>query len=323
MNTPQDVLDTIENLEELICKLRKKQQELLDCWQEMEKSYVNNKDYRNLQDGIVKVTNWILTVAENLLNAQHKVGYDVASAEELRREHESLELQCWDTYGQYAELVHKINSLIKTNQDLMSQKDFMDFVCRSFANRLERRRNILITSLRFFRLVSEYFDRTGDVFDSLIMGNRIDEFHMANTKLKQLIDSQLLLDCVERELVKEGEKLSDMLSMPIKDALGREVYVDYTEDIVNIRDILDATIARKNIFSDSVELQKLTLEQVTHVDQYERDVEQAIQWLNDLFHVLLRDHAHVGCTVYEIQSQKEEHQIFQDTAKVRNFFSYI
>lgn len=108
-----------------------------------------------------------------------------------------------------------------------------------------------------------------------------------------------------------------MLSMSIKDALGREVFVNYTEDIINIRDILDATTARKNIFCDSVELQKLTLEQVTHIDQYEKDVVQAIQWLNDLFDVLLRDHSHVGCTVYEIQSQKEEHQIFQETAKVR------
>lgn len=126
---------------------------------------------------------------------------------------------------------------------------------------------------------------------------------------------------MERELVKEGEKLSDMLSMPVKDALGREVLVDYTEDIVNVRDILDATNARKNIFSDSVELQKLTLEQVTHINQYEKDVSQAIQWLNDLFHVLLRYHGHVGCTVYEIQSQKDEHLNFQETAKVR--FEFI
>lgn len=123
--------------------------------------------------------------------------------------------------------------------------------------------------------------------------------------------------------MKEGEKLSDMLSMPIKDALGREISVDYSEDIVNIRDILDATTARKNIFSDSVELQKLTLEQVTHIYQYEKDVWQAIQWLDDLFCVLLRDHSHVGVTVYEIQSQKDEHQTFQETAKVGEILSYL
>lgn len=122
---------------------------------------------------------------------------------------------------------------------------------------------------------------------------------------------------MERELVKEGEKLSDMLSMPIKDALGREIPVDYMEDIINIRDILDATTARRNIFSDSVELQKLTLEQVTHIYEYEKDVRQAIRWIDELFGVMLKDHGHVGCTVYEIQTQKDEHQLFQETAKVR------
>lgn len=39
-----------------------------------------------------------------------------------------------------------------------------------------------------------------------------------------------------------------MLSMPVKDALGQEISTDYSEDIVNIRDVLDATVARKNIF---------------------------------------------------------------------------
>lgn len=62
-------------------------------------------------------------------------------------------------YGHYAEILHKLNVLAQNGthfpQDLKSQKDFMDFVCRSFASRVERRRNILITSARFFRLVSE------------------------------------------------------------------------------------------------------------------------------------------------------------------------
>jgi len=45
---------------------------------------------------------------------------------------------------------------------------------------------------------------------------------------------------------------------------------------------------------------------------------QAVKWLNDLFNVLLRNHMEVGCNVKEIQSQKEEHQSFQETAKVKH-----
>lgn len=173
----------------------------------------------------------------------------------------------------------------------------MDFVCRSFASRLERRRNVLITSQRFFRLVSEvklnptqtaaktllffatcyyfqYFDKTSEVFEHLVMGSRNYNFSQASVKLLTLEKSQAVLDNLERELVKEGEKLSDILSMPVKDALGREIHVNYDEDIVNIKDILDATNARKNIFNDSVELQKLSLKQIALIHMYESDAEQ-------------------------------------------------
>lgn len=199
MTTPQDMLDSIEKIEVLLNAIKTKQSAVELAWKEMEKSFLDTKDLCILEEGVAKVTNWILGTAENVLNSKYKVGYDVASAEMLRREHEELELQCWDTYGTYAELLYKINNLSKSDvltvqyKDLIFQKDFMDFVCRSFASRLERRRNILITSLRFFRLVSEYFDKTGEVFDKLVMGNKVEDFATAGKKLRELQESQAVL----------------------------------------------------------------------------------------------------------------------------------
>lgn len=48
----------------------------------------------SIEDGVSQVTNWILGPGEMLLNAQQNVGYDVLSAEDLKRNHETLELQC-------------------------------------------------------------------------------------------------------------------------------------------------------------------------------------------------------------------------------------
>lgn len=79
---------------------------------------------------------------------------------------------------------------------------------------------------------------------------------------------------MEKELVREGEKLSDLLSMPVKDALGRELSVSYAGDIVNVREVLDMSTARRQLFRDSVELQRLTLQQATHVHDYEKDAAQ-------------------------------------------------
>ncbi|XP_048515729.1 titin isoform X3 [Athalia rosae] len=313
----QDVSDTVQRVHNFVESIETKQVETRNALTELEQHLGRVEEIHILEEGVARVTNWILGPADSMLNMRHRVGFDVVSSEEVRRDHEALELQCRDTYGRYAELLHKIDGMAADSlpEDLKSQRDFMDFVCRSFASRLERRRNVLITSQRFFRLVSEYFDRTSEVFDKLVMGNKVYDFSQAGAKLLQLEKNQSVLEAIEREVVKEGEKLSDVLSMPVKDALGRDIRVDYGEDIANVRDILDATIARKNIFSDSVELQKLTLKQVALIHTYENDAEQAVEWIGDLFKVLIKSHVQIGCNVNEIQSQKDEHLSFQETAK--------
>ena len=64
-----------------------------------------------------------------------------------------------DTYGNFAELRHVTDSMIKQGHpradDISAQKEYMDTVCRSFASRLERRRNLLICSVRFHRLAEQ------------------------------------------------------------------------------------------------------------------------------------------------------------------------
>ncbi|KAL7299327.1 hypothetical protein TKK_0007905 [Trichogramma kaykai] len=315
--TAQDVIDTMKYIDKLIDAIEQKQIEMEGAQLIVEKNEDLIAEFKTLEDAVASVTNWILGPADSMLNAHYQIGYDVISAETLRVQHEKLELECREAYGKYAEILYKIDSMPNQREcgDLKSQRDFMDFVCRSFATRLERRRNVLITSQRFFRLVSEYFDKTSDVFDKLIMGSRTGCFLNANIKFLELEKCQQELEKLENELVREGEKLSDILSMPVKDALCRDVQIDYTEDIINIRDVLDATNARKNIFNDSVELQKLNLKQVALILTYENDAKQAIEWISDLYNVFISSYLEIGCNVEEIQSQKQQLQFFQETSK--------
>lgn len=179
----------------MLKELEKKQTSVALAWLELEKSIQTSRELSILEEGVTFVTNWILGTAESLLNDQNKVGYDVSTSEQLRKDHDTLEMQCLETYGFYAELLHKIQILpiakdSYSHTDLMSQKEFMDFVCRSFATRLERRRNVLITSVRFFRLVSQYFDKTSETFDSLILKNKTPTFEKAPTLLTKVKDAQ-------------------------------------------------------------------------------------------------------------------------------------
>jgi hypothetical protein len=194
----QDLIDATEAIKIMLNEIERKQSQITTAWNDLEKSIEDVRELATLEDGVGYVTNWILANAEAMLNAQLRVGYDVHTSEKLRMDHELLEMQCWKTYGYYAELLYKIDHIpvLKSSfahKDLTSQRDFMDFVCRSFATRLERRRNILISSVRFYRLVAEYFERTSAVFESLIMGDKVDDYDMAKMKLQKLKDSQQTL----------------------------------------------------------------------------------------------------------------------------------
>lgn len=194
----QDIRDSKDNVKKKLVILEKQQMDLYCVWNDLEKCLKDAKQFELLEEGVASVTSWILSTAESLLNGQLKIGRDVQTAEKLRLDHEIMEFQCWKIYGKYGELSYKISNFSGNKEsyayrDLISQKDFMDFVCRSFATRLERRRNILITSVRFFRLVAEYFHRTAESFDSFVMQDKdsIDyKLSMSNLhKIKSTVDS--------------------------------------------------------------------------------------------------------------------------------------
>lgn len=56
------------------------------------------REVKDIEQGINRVTNWILGPADAMLNFHSNVGFDVASSEVLRREHEELERECRVNY---------------------------------------------------------------------------------------------------------------------------------------------------------------------------------------------------------------------------------
>lgn len=203
-----------------------------------------------------------------------------------------------------------------TYKDLLAQNQFMDFLCRSFANRLDKRRIILITCVRFYRFVTSYFERTSLVFDQHIVGNKICDYEKCMAKLKSMRESKNELERIVGELEQEGEKLSDLLSIPVKDVLGCDTGIDYSDEISMIKDILGETMNRRRIFFESVDLQTLTFEQIIAIYSYERDALISSKWIDDLLAITIKTHSYVGSDIFEIQRQKQNLQKIQETAKV-------
>lgn len=322
----RDIIDARESIKRMLNKMEQKQMDFSSIWCEFETYLSNLKVATVLIDNIGTITKWILSKGEELISEQHKIGADLETSEQLRDAHDALEMKCCDTYGYYAELNYKIQMFTNekdaitansvTYKDLLAQKQFMDFLCRSFANRLEKRRSILITCVRFYRLVTTYFERTSQVWKQNIVGNKLFDYEMCTTKLKTLRESHNNLEKMVDELEKEGEKLSDLLSMPVKDVLGRDTGVDYSDEISVVRDILQETANRRRIFSESFELQTLTFEQIISIYSYEKDAMMARKWIDDLLAITIKTHSYVGCNIFEIQRQKQNLQNIQQTARV-------
>lgn len=87
-------MDTKGKIEKMLEVIEEKQESIDKAWLEMEKKCVDAREITLLESGVARVTKWILGTAETMLNSQQEVGYDVPSSEELRAEHEALELQC-------------------------------------------------------------------------------------------------------------------------------------------------------------------------------------------------------------------------------------
>lgn len=326
----RDIIDAKEIIIKSLNNLNDRQVKLNEIWNGLEKHLDELKKFKSLHYNINRITKWIQSKGEEMINEQFELGSDLESAQLLRDAHDHLEMKCCEIYGLYAEIKYNIkefsaewdSSIVNSSQyrDLVAQKQFMDFLCRSFANRLERRRLLLITSVRFFRFVTTYFSETSQVFDRLIVGNKIEDFETCIHNLSTLRNKKILLARIITALESEGEKLSDLLSMPTKDIFGRDNGIDYSEKVANVHDILNEAINRRRIFSESVDLQIITLEQIAHIHTYERDAAISITWLNDLLDVTVKMHSHVGCDVFEIQRQKQNLQTIQETAqKIYNY----
>lgn len=329
----RDIVDAIESIRHMLNCMEQKQMALSSLWNCFEVYSDNLKTLRTLDDGIKTVNNWILNTGEELAGEQQKIGNDLESTETLRDKHDELEIKCVDTYAFYAEIKYKIDRFVETKdpftaksvpyKNLLSQKRFMDFLCRSFASRLEKRRTILIKCIQFYRLVTSYFERTSQVFADHIVGNKVDSFETCVRRMKELRVTNARLEHMVDELSMEGDKLGDILSVPVKDVLGRDIGIDYSTEIANIHDIIRETDNRRKMFCESVELQILTFEQIIYIHVYEKDALAANKWIDELLNVTIRTHSCVGGNIFEIQRQKQSLQKIQDTAKVIKIGQFV
>ena len=118
----------------------------------------------------------------------------------------------------------------------------MDSVCRSFAARLERRRNLVILSVRFHRLVEETTKHLDELLELLITEVVAETVEDAERQLNELAERMDFITNLAEQALNEGQNLLDLLSLPIKNAFGHSVTPDHKAHVEHVQKLLAQVI---------------------------------------------------------------------------------
>ncbi|KAK2186677.1 hypothetical protein NP493_191g00009 [Ridgeia piscesae] len=241
-----------------------------------------------------EVVEWVSGPAEKLLASQTDIGDSYKTAEELRKQHEQLELKCTDTYGTYAELRHRAQEVIgggtEKAVDIEAQRDYMDTVCRSFASRLERRRNLVISSL------SQQLDVLLEVLCGDLVTDTVAQTETALENIKQKLSE---VGVTAEQTFDEGQNLLDQLSLPVKNASGQDVTPDNRPHMERVERILASLRDRKSRCDELADMKYL----------------KAIIWLLELCDVALQTQVDVSHDTKSVPGQQAEQRKLEETAK--------
>ncbi|KAK7113115.1 hypothetical protein V1264_012462 [Littorina saxatilis] len=313
-----DMLEAQKQVKRVVHHLEQRVESLRGSLDTRDKTLNLAFQFKDWRSDVKTVVDWVLGPGEKLLSSQTDIGDSYESAEELRRRHEEMEIKCTDTYGQYAELRHTADEMLEEpsslTADIKAERDYMDTVCRSFATRLERRRTLLITSVRFHRLAEDFSNRLDDLLElvcSDVTCNTVEEVEEALQVLQEKSDA---CDSVSEQTVNDGQSLLDEMSRPIKNASGVDITPDYGPHIQRIRRMLEDLQDRKMRCDELADVRRLKLQQLLQLRTCERDCDQAIDWIEELCDVMVRTHKDMGASAQEADDLQEDNRKFEATA---------
>ncbi|CAI9718075.1 Hypothetical predicted protein [Octopus vulgaris] len=324
-SSEEDTVFTLDNLEtqkqvkRVIHFLERKMERLLQIQENETPSTGRKEIISELQISISKVVDWILGPGEKLLSCNIDIGDTCETAEKFRKTHEELQIKCAETYGNYAELRHKAEKLVEEDHpsysdDILAQRDYMDTVCRSFASRLERRKILLITSVRFHRFAEDLSLHLDELLEFLCSETKPENSAMAATELDDLNEKCKKIDQLAIQTLNDGQSLLDEMSRPMKNSIGVDITPDYAGQIKHINKSVEDLQERKLRCDELADVRRLKLQQILQLFTCEKDADQAVQWILELCEVMVKNHTEMGQSKEDAEKLQDDHKRFESTA---------
>ena len=151
----------------------------------------------------------------------------------------------------------------------------MDSVCRTFAGLLERRRRVLITSHRFHRLLSEFHVKLADALRAVQNSEVGEDPARAEGAMGMLDEFQQSIDGLCGEVESEAQKLLDLLVLPPRDAVGRELQgYDHRRERQAVQALLRRVQDGQGRLQHAWSMERLRLRRIIEIATCERDSQQ-------------------------------------------------
>ncbi|KXJ28019.1 SEC14 domain and spectrin repeat-containing protein 1-B [Exaiptasia diaphana] len=279
-----------------------------------------SRDLKEFDIGFYKIVDWILGPGESYLSTSSKIGDSVKSCEFHKRAHDDFESTARGIIYQFGEVRDLANLMLRGNhyasKDVLSRKDYLDKVCRSFASRMELRRDIVMLSLSFHQNSAVFSNLLEDLLDLLcsdaIMTDRLDGAEKMLSTLEQKVEA-VKSSC--EETLRDSHGLMQLLRQHTTNAQGESDLLDCDQALQYIQSTVDELKERKQRTDELCDVRRLKLQQILQLRTCERDANQAIEWLEQLANEAVDTSKELGRTSVETHHLQEEHDKVEATAK--------
>ncbi|XP_044173190.1 SEC14 domain and spectrin repeat-containing protein 1-B-like isoform X2 [Acropora millepora] len=309
-----------QQMEGIVNVLMHRYNQLLDMWEKRWKELMQCMDLREFEAGYKKVIDWVLGPGERYLSTSKDIGDSVITCEILRKEHEEFEHNARDVINHFARVRELAKKMLQENHyasnDLKTQKDFLDKGCRTFAMRMNRRRDIILTSLKFHKSAGDCSLHLDDLFELLCTDSvLLYDYETAESMLRTLEEKAEAVAASSEETLRDALALQELMTSSVVDMRGENVTPDYSRGVAHVRMTLDELRERKLRTDELCDVRRIKLQQLLQLRQSERDAEQATEWISQLRDATEHNLGDVGRNADEADALQKEHEKLEATAR--------
>uniref|UniRef100_A0A9J2P9D0 CRAL-TRIO domain-containing protein n=1 Tax=Ascaris lumbricoides TaxID=6252 RepID=A0A9J2P9D0_ASCLU len=261
----------------------------------------------NHAQGIRNLLEWIFGAGEKWLLTLHEIGESLDDAKQL------------EVAEQVDDLTEMANRLIAEFPShaitLEKNRQQLHNVTHTFCARVHRQKRIVMQSVCFHQMLTEFSHKTDNLLESLCTEVKATDVMSAE---KEKIEMEKKVDEMEKVyhgLMESGVSFIDELCVNESNCSGRPVTRDYSAGIVHVRERLEEARERRRRCQDLVDMRRLKLQQLLQLYTCEKDGEQAVKWIDELRETLVNDYGNFECGGEAVKALRADRLKVEETAR--------